>query len=84
MSKMINHSNKDINNLKWRAVDSDLLDAAVVDEASVRAGAGDDEFGSEESRRQLHLIVVYQTRFRLRERERERERQRERERERDG
>lgn len=43
-----------------------LLDASIVDEAGISAGASDDQPGPKQLRSQLHLVVVYQTCFRLR------------------
>lgn len=59
-----------------------LLDAAVVNEAGVGAGAGDDEPRPEQLGRQLHLVVVYESCCRLRAKGRAADRWR-RERERD-
>lgn len=53
-----------------------LLHALVVDEASVGAGAGDDEPGPEEPRRLLQLLVVNEARLGLEEEKRGREGQR--------
>lgn len=50
-----------------------LLHALVVDEASVGAGAGDDEPGPEEPRRLLQLLVVNEARLGLEEEKRGRD-----------
>lgn len=42
-----------------------LLDASIVDEAGISTGASDDKPGPEQLRSQLHLVIVYQTRFGL-------------------
>lgn len=44
-----------------------LLDAGVVNEAGIGAGASDDELGPEQLGRHLHLVVVYKSCSRLRE-----------------
>lgn len=46
-----------------------LLDAGIVDEAGIGAGSCDDQTGPKQFSCQLHLLVVYQTRFRLRDEE---------------
>lgn len=46
-----------------------LLDAAVVNEAGIGAGASDDEPGPEQLGRQLHLVVVYESCRRLQRKE---------------
>ncbi len=38
-----------------------LLDAGVVNEAGIGAGASDDELGPEQLGRHLHLVVVYKS-----------------------
>jgi len=38
-----------------------LLDAGVVNEAGIGAGASDDELGPEQLGRHLHLVVVYES-----------------------
>lgn len=38
-----------------------LLDAGVVNEAGIGASASDDELGSEQPGRHLHLVVVYES-----------------------
>lgn len=59
---------------RWRLLSAHLLDAAVVNQAGVGAGASDDEPRPEQLGRQLHLLVVYESCSRLQqERERERE-----------
>lgn len=52
-----------------------LLDAAVVNEAGIGAGASDDEPRPEQLGRQLHLVVVYESCCRLQAKERRRRRQ---------
>lgn len=42
-----------------------LLDAAVVNEAGISAGASNDELGPEQLGRHLHLVVVYESCCRL-------------------
>lgn len=42
-----------------------LLDAGVVNEAGIGAGASDDELGPEQLGRHLHLVVVYESCFNL-------------------
>lgn len=46
-----------------------LLDAAVVNEAGIGAGASDDEPGPEQLGRQVHLVVVYESCRRLQRKE---------------
>lgn len=43
-----------------------LLDAGIVNEASVGAGASDDEPGPEQLGCHFHLLIVYESRSRLR------------------
>lgn len=50
---------------KRRVSSAHLLDAAVVNEAGVGAGASDDEPRPEQLGRQLHLLVVYESCCRL-------------------
>lgn len=60
-----------------------LLDASIVNEAGIGAGASNDELGPEQLGCGLHLVIVYESCCRLQrgrqieERERRRERQRE-------
>lgn len=46
-----------------------LLDASVVNEAGIGAGASDDDPGPEQLGRQLHLVVVYESCRRLQRKE---------------
>lgn len=46
---------------EYREFSVHLLDAGVVNEAGIGAGASDDELGPEQLGRQLHLVVVYKS-----------------------
>lgn len=50
---------------RTQKVPAHLLDAGVVNEAGIGAGASNDDFGPKQLGRHLHLVIVYKSCSRL-------------------